>query len=233
MITYLIIDDEHIAHDIVKGYCDNLPNFKFVKSCYNAFEAIEVLNSRPVDLIFLDLNMPKLKGFDFLKSLSNPPKVIVTSAYQEYALEGYELNVIDYLLKPFGFDRFLKAINKLHATSSTTQSTTEVKTETTPTLFFKSNKKLIQVAQNDVLFIEATGNYCKLVTKEETIIIREKLSELSSKFPKDSFIQVHKSFIIATQHIKFIEGNRIHILDHIIPIGRTYKLQLQNIIGLK
>ena len=112
MITYLIIDDEYIAHDIIKGYCDLLPNMQLMRSCYDGLEAFEYLNKNEVDLIFLDLNMPKLKGFDFLKTLKNPPKVIVTTAYQEYALEGYELNVSDYLLKPFGFDRFLKAINK-------------------------------------------------------------------------------------------------------------------------
>ena len=123
MIKYLIIDDEYIAHDIIKGYCDLLPNMQLMKNCYDALEAIEYLNSNNVDLIFLDLNMPKLKGFEFLKTLSSPPKVIVTTAYKEFALEGYELNISDYLLKPFGFERFLKAINKtVSATNKTTQS---------------------------------------------------------------------------------------------------------------
>ncbi len=112
MIKYLIIDDEYIAHDIIKGYCDLLPNLKLMKNCYDALEAFEYLQEQEVDLIFLDLNMPKLKGFDFLKTLKAPPKVIVTTAYKEYALEGYELNISDYLLKPFGFERFLKAVNK-------------------------------------------------------------------------------------------------------------------------
>jgi len=112
MIRYLIIDDEHIAHDIIKGYCDMLPNMQLMEHCYDALEALDYLNSNSVDLIFLDINMPKLKGFDFLKTLSSKPKVIVTTAYKEHALEGYELEITDYLLKPFSFERFLKAVNK-------------------------------------------------------------------------------------------------------------------------
>ncbi|UZJ63145.1 response regulator [Sphingobacterium sp. KU25419] len=112
MISYLIIDDEHIAHDIIKGYSDLIPNMQLQKNCYDALEAFEFLNKNKVDLIFLDLNMPVLKGFEFLKTLQSPPKVIVTTAYQEFALEGYEHNISDYLLKPFGFERFLKAVNK-------------------------------------------------------------------------------------------------------------------------
>ena len=128
MIKYLIIDDEYIAHDIIKGYCDLLPNMQLMKNCYDALEAIEYLNNNRVDLIFLDLNMPKLKGFEFLKTLTTPPKVIVTTAYKEFALEGYELNISDYLLKPFGFERFLKAINKTFSTSATkTFSSTQKK----------------------------------------------------------------------------------------------------------
>ena len=113
MIRYLIIDDEYIAHDIIKDYCDLLPNMQLMKNCYDALEALEYLNQHDVDLIFLDLNMPKLKGFEFLKTLSAPPKVIVTTAYKEYALEGYELSVSDYLLKPFSFERFLQSVNKV------------------------------------------------------------------------------------------------------------------------
>ncbi|MEO0735142.1 MAG: response regulator, partial [Bacteroidota bacterium] len=118
MIRYLIVDDEYIAHDIIKGYCQLLPHLELQKDCYDAIEALDYLREHTVDLIFLDLNMPKLKGFDFLRTLRQPPKIIVTTAYQEHALEGYELNITDYLLKPFSFERFLQAVNK--ATSSST-----------------------------------------------------------------------------------------------------------------
>lgn len=228
MIRYLIIDDEHIAHDIIKGYCDLLPNMKLMKNCYDALEAFEYLNKNQVDLIFLDLNMPKLKGFEFLKTLPSPPRVIVTTAYKEYALEGYELNIADYLLKPFGFERFLKAINKAVSSSPIVQLPTEVagNSTITKTIFLHSNKKYIQVGIDTIQYIEAAGNYAKVITTAETITVREKISDLLESLPKDYFLQVHKSFAVATKHIKSIEGNRIGIGDHIIPIGKIYKTNI-------
>jgi len=153
MIKYLIIDDEHIAHDIIKGYCDILPNMELMKHCYDAIEALEYLNKNKVDLIFLDLNMPKLKGFEFLKTLASPPKVIVTTAYSEFALAGYELNIVDYLLKPFSFERFLKAVNKVESSRSIIKpSSTEGNDETTKRIFLRQNKSYIQV-DVDSIFI--------------------------------------------------------------------------------
>ena len=227
MITYLIIDDEYIAHDIIKGYCDLLPNMKLMKNCYDGLEAFEYLNKNEVDLIFLDLNMPKLKGFDSLKTLKNPPKVIVTTAYQEYALEGYELNVSDYLLKPFGFDRFLKAINKtVSSTSKTAHSISEKKESVSDSIFLRSSKKYIQVTIDTIQYIEAAGNYTKVITIDEAITIREKFSDALELFKDLDFIQVHKSFAVSKKHIKSIEGNRIFISEHIIPIGKMYKTNI-------
>ena len=224
MITYLIIDDEYIAHDIIKGYCDLLPNMQLMKSCYDGLEAFEYLNENEVDLIFLDLNMPKLKGFEFLKTLKSPPKVIVTTAYQEFAIEGYELNVSDYLLKPFGFDRFLKAINKTF--SSPTSQVSSQKSDLSKRIFLKSNKKYTQVEIDTVLFIEASGNYTKVFTTAETITIREKISTVLELLPKEGFLQVHKSFAVAPKHINSIEGNRIFIADHIVPVGSLYRTNI-------
>lgn len=230
MITYLIIDDEHIAHDIIKDYCDLLPNMELMKNCYDGLEAFEYLNKNDVDLIFLDLNMPKLKGFDFLKTLKNPPKVIVTTAYKEFALEGYELNISDYLLKPFGFDRFLKAINKTFSTSNTQESVSSKNNVGSKRIFLRSNKKYIQVETDIVLFIEASGNYTKVITKNGTITVREKISNVLDLLPKEDFLQVHKSFAVAPKHIKSIEGNRIFISDHIIPIGKYYKANVSQLL---
>ena len=227
MINYIIVDDEHVAHDIVKGYCDALPNLKLVQHCYDAIEAMECLRNHKVDLIFLDLNMPKLKGFSFLKTLPEPPKVIVTSAYQEYALEGYELNVVDYLLKPFSFERFVKALNKLETTSEPKGvSNLKIKDER---LFLRSNKKGIQLRINDILFIESTGNYIKIVLRNKEVQVREKLSEIIKMLPVNDFIQVHKSFVVAKNHINTIEGNRVMINDYTIPIGKTYKHYVSNL----
>ena len=230
-MRYLIIDDEHIAHKIIMEYCEMLPHMKLQKNCYNALEALEYLNTHTIDLIFLDLNMPKLKGFDFLKTLPAPPKVIVTTAYSEFALEGFELSVSDYLLKPFSFERFLKAINKVKDATNVKVKPNLEGNETIPKrIFLRQNKSYLQVEVDSVLFIEAAGNYTKIVTKEETITIREKVSDTLELLPVNDFIQVHKSFAIATKYIKKIEGNRIHIDGHIIPIGKLYKANLNKIL---
>ncbi len=230
MITYLIIDDEYIAHDIIKGYCDLLSNMELMKNCYDGIEAFEYLNKNEVDLIFLDLNMPKLNGFDFLKTLKNPPKVIVTTAYKEFALEGYELNISDYLLKPFGFDRFLKAINKTFSSPTTNLSVSSQSNKISKRIFLRSNKKYTQVEIDTILFIEASGNYTKVMTMLETITIREKISTVLDLLPKEDFLQVHKSFAVAPKHIKSIEGNRMFIADQIVPIGKFFKTNVAQLL---
>jgi DNA-binding LytR/AlgR family response regulator len=231
-MRYLIIDDEHIAHKIIMEYCEMLPHMKLQKNCYNALEALEYLNAHKIDLIFLDLNMPKLKGFDFLKTLSSPPKVIVTTAYSEYALEGFELSVSDYLLKPFSFERFLKAVNKVGDSSSFANNSIPKGNDTSPKrIFLRQNKTYLQVEVDSILFLEAAGNYTKVVSKDETITIREKVSDILESLPVKDFIQVHKSFAIAKKYIKKIEGNRIHFENQIVPIGKLYKANLQKILN--
>ncbi|MCC1484643.1 LytR/AlgR family response regulator transcription factor [Winogradskyella immobilis] len=232
MIKYLIIDDEHIAHDIIKGYCDMLPNLEFKADCYDAIEAIDYLSKHTVDLIFLDLNMPKLKGFEFLKTLSSPPKVIVTTAYSEFAIEGYELNIVDYLLKPFSFERFLSAVNKV-TNSSNTSNKDESKIKLNPEgrhVFLKQNNSHIQVDIDSILFIEASGNYTKIITNDNTISIREKISDTIALLSDTDFLQVHKSFAVAKKHIHRIEGNRIYMGDHIVPIGKLYKANVNRLL---
>lgn len=234
-IRYIIVDDEHIAHGIIENYCSMLPRMRLMQNCYDAIEAIEYLNTNAVDLIFLDLNMPKLKGFEFLKTLSHPPKVIVTTAYKEYALEGYELNIVDYLLKPFSFERFLKAVNKAFDNSakiSTAISTNQSNdVEQVKRIFLRSNKKHIQVILDDILYVEASGNYTKIVLKEESITIREKITALMELLPDDNFVRVHRSFVVASKHIKSIEGNQIYIASEVIPIGKLYKHKIDNILN--
>ena len=221
-----------MAHDIIKGYCDMLPHMQLMKHCYDALEALDYLREHSVELIFLDINMPKLKGFDFLKSLSNPPKVIVTTAYKEHALEGYELEITDYLLKPFSFERFLKAINKasqVKKNSSLAYQNTG-KSKKKGQIFLYSDKKYIQVSVDDIQYIEATGNYSKVVLKENNILVREKISDILEQLSSDDFIQVHKSFVVAVKNINSVEGNRIFICKLIIPIGKKYKPSIMNLI---
>ena len=228
-MKYIIVDDEHIAHDIIKGYCDALPNLTFVQHCYDAIEAMECLTKHKIDIIFLDLNMPKLKGFEFLKTLKHPPNIIVTTAYQEYAVEGYELNIVDYLLKPFSFERFIKAINKIEVKKEEKIAPTPNIKKEDESLFLRANKKIIQVKTEDILFIEATGNYIKVVTATNEIQVREKISDMLNLLPPNEFLQTHKSFIVAKKHINEIEGNRILIRDFIIPIGKVYKNNLKTL----
>lgn len=225
MLKYIIIDDEPLAHDIIEEFCSMLPHIQLEKNCYNAMEAILYLNDNTVDFMFLDINMPKLKGLDFLKTLTKPPKTIITTAYKEHALEGFELNVVDYILKPFSFDRLVKAINKVSESQATKTIIKEVsnKPSSTTRLFVKGDKKHHQIDLNDLLYIEAYGNYTKLFLNDEMIISHEKISHYETILTNSDFLRVHKSFIVAIDKIKFIEGNRILIKDHKIPIGQTYK----------
>ena len=231
MITYIIIDDEPLAHELIEEFCSMLPHLQLKKNCYNALEAMQFLNQQTVDLMFLDLNMPKLKGFDFLRTLSHPPKVIVTTAYKEFALEGYELNVADYLLKPFSFERLVKAINKAIGTQKPGQQS-EVRNEENLRFFVKGDKKYHQVASEDILFIEAYGNYTKLFLEQEMILSHEKISYYEELLPPAAFLRVHKSFIVALGKIKLIEGNQIIINQHKIPVGQTYKSLVSKLYGV-
>lgn len=232
-IKYMIVDDESIAHDIIKKYCSLLPYMQLMQDCYDAIEAIEYLNKNTVDLIFLDLNMPKLKGFEFLKTLPNPPKIIVATAYKEYALEGYELNIVDYLLKPFSFERFLKAINKafiVDASKTTSITQNEANDEKPERIFLRSNNKSIQVVLDDILFVEASGNYIKIVLKEEIITIRGSLSSIVELLPNEDFVQVHRSFMVAQKHIRRIEGNQIFLDHYTVPIGKLFRGEIERIL---
>jgi len=231
-LKYIIVDDESVAHEIIKKYCSLLPNMQLMQDCYDAIEAIESLNNHTVDLIFLDLNMPKLQGFDFLKTLPNLPKVIVTTAYKEHALEGYELNIVDYLLKPFSFERFIKAVNKALADTPKTSSNTQnaVSDAKQERIFLRSDNKHIQIVIDDILFVESSGNYIKIVLKEEIITTRGKLASISELMPIDSFVQVHRSFMVVPKHIKSIEGNQLFIDNYIVPIGKLFKAQLNRIL---
>jgi len=221
MTKYLIIDDEPIAHRIIEGYAKHLPQLSKVDNCYSALEALGILQKESIDLIFLDINMPQLNGFELLKTLSNPPQVIVTTAYQEFALEGYELNVKDYLLKPFSFERFLKAVNKIK-TPSNDSLQDSVEEQTAGSIFLKQDRKQRKVRLNQIRFIEAYGNYCKVHLGEEVLITPERISALESSLPQKSFLRVHKSFIVANSYIEAIAGSKIQMGNRFIPIGQTY-----------
>ncbi len=226
-INYLIIDDEPIAHKVIENYCADLPDLVLKGNCYNAMEATERIN-KSIDVAFLDINMPKIKGLDFLRSIPHPPLIVITTAYQEHALEGYELNVVDYLLKPFSLARFLQAYQKIISRLPVKNKPRSDSSH--PQIVIKGDKKQHQVMLKDILFIEGYGNYCKIHMAEELILSHQTLTNLISQLPTNQFIQSHKSYIVNASAITTFEGNRLVIGEHSIPIGQTYKTLISDFI---
>ncbi len=225
-IRYMIVDDEPIAHRIIEDYCAEISNLVLVNNSYHALAALEYLQSNPVDLIFLDINMPKLKGFEFLRTLKQPPPVIVTSAYQEYAITGYELNICDYLLKPFSLARFIMAVNKVTAPFAAAQLSVPATKVVPESIFVKGDKKQHQIFLTDIVYIEACGNYCILHLEADKLITQQTMSGFEKLLPCEQFIRIHKSFIVAKAKVQAIESAHLQLGKHTLPIGQTYKKTL-------
>jgi len=233
-IKCLIVDDEVLAQDVIEKYIATIPTLQLVGKCDSAVEAISFLHNNPVDLMFLDLNMPELSGLDMLKTLTNPPKIILTTAYSEFALESYEYGVVDYLLKPIKLERFIKAINKVFAKlSQDEKAREEPDNQASSSIFIKEDHYTHQIGIDDILYIEAYGNYLKVHTAKKTYVTRDTLQAFEKKLPENQFIRVHKSYIISLSHIDHISGNRISMAGTEIPLGEIYKLNLKKITGAK
>lgn len=219
----VIADDEPIARQIIENYIGSIPNLELVTSCKNAFEVMAVLQDRTIDLLFLDINMPELTGLSLLKTLLQKPNVIITTAYPEYAVEGFELSVTDYLLKPFSLERFIQAINKVEQNSQPlVKTTSEDKEEVNQSIFVKSDKKIIKVDFDEIQYIEAYGNYIKIFTNK-MILTPQTLSDFLEKLP-DSILRIHKSFAVNFNKLKLIDGNQIVLKnDTKLPIGKSYR----------
>ncbi len=231
-IKCLIIDDEVLAQNVIENYISTIPTLKLVGKCDNAVEAISFLHNNSVDLLFLDLNMPELSGLDMLKTLTKPPKVILTTAYSEYALESYEYGVVDYLLKPIKLERFIKSVNKVVEQFNQQAVHDEHKDEAKfQTVFIKDDQVTYQVSTEDILYVEAYGNYLKVHTPGKVYVTRETMHDIEKKLPENVFMRVHKSFIISLSKIQSISGNRVFINQQEIPIGEMYKLALKQKIG--
>ncbi len=233
-VQYIIVDDEPIAHRVIEKYAKDLSFLQLKTNCYDALQALNYLNQNQVDLMFLDINMPELKGFDFLRTLERPPQVIVTSAYQEYALEGFELSVCDYLLKPFSFERFLKAVNKASDALAVTREKQPAKKEVSSpdALFLKGEKKLQQVLLDDILYVEASGNNSLVFLTNSQIQTSEKISDLE-RLLGETFIRIHKSFVVAADKITAIEGNRVLLGKKALPIGRVYRAHFMRFLSAR
>lgn len=226
----VIVDDEPIARAIVANYIEQIPSLHLLKECKDAFEAIDVLEEGNVDLLFLDINMPRLSGLSMLRTLKNPPEVIITSAYAEYALEGFELSVVDYLLKPFSFERFVQAITKT-VKASPVEEMESLNNKAPEYIFVKADQKLIKVVIDEIRCIEAYGNYIKIHLAKSYILSKQTLSQFEEELPSQSFIRIHKSYIASLAHIDYAEGNQLAVAGQFYPIGKMYKEALMKRLG--
>jgi DNA-binding LytR/AlgR family response regulator len=230
----LIVDDEPLAQRVVEKYAHEVSYLEIAGKCASAMEAMEILHARDIDLIFLDINMPGLSGIDFLKSRKSSPMVIITTAYAEFAIQGYELDVTDYLMKPFSFERFLKAVEKardifLFKLTKPPEKPEEKESEK-EIIFVKSSKKTYRVNLDKILYIEALGDYVKIFTEDRMIVSYQSLKNIESMLPSLRFPRVHKSFIISLSKIDLIENNQIRIRERLIPIGTNYKSDFEQLI---
>jgi DNA-binding LytR/AlgR family response regulator len=228
----IIIDDEPLAIEIMESYVSKVEQLKLEGTFRNAVSAFTFLQQNSVDLIFLDIQMPKLSGIDFLKTLKNPPKVIFTTAFRDYAIEGFELEVADYLLKPIPFERFLKAVAKVLHQPVTSHSPSNGKPESSDNyVYFKVDKKMIKTRMEDILFIESIKDYVKVRTAEKEIITQQKISYLEESLPKEQFIRIHRSFIVNREKIDAYSATDVEVGKFHVPIGRNYKNDVMKVLA--
>jgi DNA-binding LytR/AlgR family response regulator len=238
-INCLVIDDERLAREYIKKYISKIPQLKLIGEFNSPLKAIDLIKTGTVDLLFLDIQMPDITGLDFIKSLNIKPEVIFTTAYQEYALEGYNLNVIDYLLKPFSFDRFFQAVNKvIDKFESKSKFNTEIHSAVQPETTFeetyltiRADRKLYKINFTDIKYIEGQKAYVTFHTTQKRITALASLKELEESLPDKQFIRIHKSYIVAVKEILSLEGNIIEVADAKLPVGKSYKENVLKVFG--
>lgn len=222
----IITDDEPIARKGLLGYIDKIDFLEVAAECENALQLNHILKTHSVDLLFLDIEMPYMSGIELLSSLVNPPKVIITSAYEQYAIKGYDLDVVDYLLKPISFERFLKAANKVYDIIVNSHKNVEL----FDYFYVKANQKYEKVCYKDILYIESIENYVGIQTQALKIITHATLKSILERLPACMFIQTHKSFVVNIEKVSFVEGNMLGIAKYKIPISRTFKAEVLNVV---
>jgi DNA-binding LytR/AlgR family response regulator len=221
----LIVEDEPLAAEVLEDYISQVPFLQLQATCSDAIYALDVLQSQAIDLIFLDIHLPRLKGLDFVKTLPNPPKVIVTTAYPDYALQGYELNVVDYVLKPIEWSRFLMAVNKLQQPADVSIASHPVPTahEEKPYLFFNVNKRKVKVFLQEILYIESLKEYIRITTPNKSILTKYQLNQIEELLTRHHFLRIHRSFLVARDKIETFSATDVEIGGKQLPIGRNYK----------
>lgn len=227
-IKCVLIDDEPLAIKVLQNYFSNFTDFEVIGTFNNSLEALDFINSTAVDAVFLDINMPMMTGFELISLIESKTKVIITTAFREFAAESYDLDVLDYLVKPIPLPRFIKCINKITTEYNLKNN---IKVETTKGdshIFIKVDKKMMKINIDEILFVEGMKEYIKVVTPDKTYITHKSLTSLSEELPSDRFLRIHKSYVIALNKVKSIEGNRIQIQSYTIPIGRNYSKEVKN-----
>ena len=236
MYKCVIIDDEPIARRIIKNHLSNFKDFQIVEECSNAPEATPVLSKQKIDLLFCDIRMPQITGVEFIRSLAHPPRVIFTTAFRDYAIDAFDLNVVDYLLKPISFERFTQAINKYFETTGALAESSPKKTVEAPKnqdyIFLKSDKKLYKVDLNEILWIESLGDYILVFTSEGKITTKERIGTMVEMLSPDKFIRIHRSFIVSIAKINTIGPGFVEVEKKKIPIGRSYKKEINFLINI-
>jgi DNA-binding LytR/AlgR family response regulator len=230
----LIIDDEPLARDLIRNHLEKLDNFEIVGECGDAMKALQVLRNHQVDLMFMDIQMPQITGIEFLKTLKNPPRVIITTAFREYALEGFELDVVDFLLKPITFERFLKSVNKYFQVTNENGHNGESVATTSPAeesfIYVKENKRVIKLQLNEILYIEGLSEYVKIYTDNKKIVTKTSMTNMEDKLPNDGFMRIHKSYIVSLKKIEAFTSSSIEVTGKELPIGRSYKNKVSQIL---
>lgn len=219
----IIVEDEPLAAEVLQDYISQVQFLTLKGICTDALFAMELLQKERIDLMFLDIHLPKLKGLDFLKTLARPPKVIITTAYHEYALKGYELNVLDYLLKPIEFSRFFQAVNKIKTGQEISGDLPEALKTEKEFMYFNVGKKKVKILLRSILYIESLKEYIRVVTKEKSIITKFQLGQIEEILSKSNFLRIHRSFIVATDKIDAFTATDVEINNKLLPIGRSYK----------
>nr|WP_315197381.1 LytTR family DNA-binding domain-containing protein [uncultured Flavobacterium sp.] len=226
-IKCVIIDDEPLAIKVLLNYFENFSEFEVIGTFNNSLEGLEFINSNTVDAVFLDINMPMMTGFELIKLLEYKPRIIITTAFREFAAESYDLEVLDYLVKPIPLPRFIKCIQKIEAEHNLKNNIKTENHRVEPHLFIKVDKKMVKINIDEILFIEGMKEYIKVITAEKTYITHKSLTSLTDELPSERFMRIHKSYTIALNKVKSIEGNRIQILSYTIPIGRNYSKEVK------
>lgn len=238
-----MVDDEPLALDVLESYIRRVDGLELVARCDNALQAFDIIQSQPIDLIFLDIQMPRLDGIEFLKTLQNPPKVVFTTAYRDFAIEAFELDALDYLLKPIPFSRFLKAVSKAFNLLQKT-GTAPSPAVLTPSqeelpqlsgqenIIVRADKKMIKIPLEDILYIESLKDYVIIYLPNRRIVTKQKISYLEQKLPEGEFLRIHRSFLIAIKKIQAFSPNHVEINNQELPIGRSYKSEAAKVLGI-